>query len=91
MQWSELFDDEHEPLDNQIKEFVDSPLWDDLANYLHQTYDVHPKLFYSCCSMQKGFWKGWNVKYKKSGRNGKNTEKISAARTDNLQNGKLKR
>ena len=66
MQWSELFDDEHEPLDNQIKEFVDSPLWDDLANYLHQTYDIHPKLFYSRCSMQKGFWKGWNVKYKKT-------------------------
>mgnify|MGYP005779037109 CR=1 FL=1 len=66
MQWSELFDDEHEPLDNQIKEFVDSPLWDDLANYLHQTYDIHPKLFYSRCSMQKGFWKGWNVKYKKN-------------------------
>lgn len=31
------------------------------------------------------------IKYKKSGRNGKNTEKISAAKTDNLQNGKLKR
>jgi len=68
MQWSELFDEAHEPLDNQIKEFVDNPLWDELADYLQQTYNVEPKLFYSGCSMQKGFWRGWNVKYKKSGK-----------------------
>jgi AraC family transcriptional regulator len=64
MQWSELFNDAHEPLDSQIKEFVDTPLWDDLANFLQQKYNVQPKLFYSCCSMQKG----WNIKYKKSGK-----------------------
>jgi len=68
MQWSELYGDGHEPLDNQIKEFVATPLWDDLANHLQQTYKVGPKLFYSRCSMQKGFWKGWNVKYKKGGK-----------------------
>ena len=68
MQWSELFDEAHEPLDNQIKEFVDNPLWDELADYLQQTYNVEPKLLYSGCSMQKGFWRGWNVKYKKSGK-----------------------
>lgn len=68
MQWSELYDDGQEPQDTQIKEFVDTPLWDDLANYLQQTYKAQPKLFYSRCSMDKGFWKGWNVKYKKSGK-----------------------
>lgn len=68
MQWGELYGDEYEPLDHQIKEFVNTPLWDDLANHLQQTYNVGPTLFYSCCSMDKGFWKGWNVKYKKSGR-----------------------
>lgn len=68
MQWSELYDDGQEPQDTQIKEFVDTPLWDDLANYLQQTYKAQPKLFYSNCSMDKGFWKGWNVKYKKSGK-----------------------
>lgn len=68
MQWGELYDNGHEPLDNQIKEFVDTPLWDDLANYLQQTYNVKPKSFYSGCSMDKGLWKGWNVKYKKNGK-----------------------
>lgn len=68
MQWSELFHDGHAPLVNQIKDFVDTPLWDELANYLLQTYNVKPKLFYSRCSMDKGLWKGWNVKYKKNGK-----------------------
>lgn len=68
MQWSALYDNGHVPGENQIKEFVDTPFWDRLANHLQQTYKVEPKLFYSCCSMQKGFWKGWNVKYKKGGK-----------------------
>jgi AraC family transcriptional regulator len=68
LQWSELFGKEHEPSDSQIKEFVDTPLWDDLDNHLKQTYNVKPKLFYSSCSMQQGMWKGWNVKYRKSGK-----------------------
>jgi hypothetical protein len=29
---------------------------------------VKPKLSYSGCSMDGGAWKGWNVKYKKSGK-----------------------
>jgi AraC family transcriptional regulator len=68
MQWSELFNDGHKPPDYQIKKFVGTPLWDDLAYFLHQTYKIKPELFFSCCSMQNGFWKGWNVKYKKSGK-----------------------
>jgi AraC-like DNA-binding protein len=47
---------------------IDIPglLWDDLAIYLRESYNVQPQLFYSGCSMQDGYWKGWNVKYKKS-------------------------
>jgi len=68
MLWYELFDKAHEPQDNEIREFVDTPLWDDLAKYLQQSYKVHPKLFHSGCSMDKGYWRGWNVKYQKSGK-----------------------
>jgi len=64
--WSELWDKESEPSGSQIKEFIDTCLWDDLGNYLQQEYNVKPKLSYSGCSMDKGNWKGWNVKYKKS-------------------------
>jgi len=68
MQWSELFDKEREPDQNQVREFVSSVLWDGLDGFLRQTYNVKPKLAYSGCKMDNGEWKGWNVKYKKNGR-----------------------
>ena len=68
MLWNELFGKDHEPSNGQIREFVDTTLWDDLDNYLQKTYAVKPKLSHSNCSMDKGFWKGWNVKYQKSGK-----------------------
>lgn len=68
MQWSEQFRDEQVPSDNQIQEYVDTPLWEELTEHLQQIYKVEPKLFYSGCAMDNGFWKGWNVKYKKSGK-----------------------
>ena len=66
--WNELYGKENEPRDEQIKEFVGTPLWEQLANSLQQAYAVKPKLSYSNCAMDKGLWKGWNVKYKKSGK-----------------------
>ena len=66
MPWSELFGSDQQPSENQTVEFVGTNLWVDLGNHLQQTYNVSPKMFYSCCSMDKGFWKGWNIKYKKS-------------------------
>lgn len=68
MLWNELFDKENEPSDSQISEFVATPLWNDLTGYLRQTYNIQPTLSYSGCAMDGGLWKGWNVKYKKSGK-----------------------
>ncbi len=68
MLWNELFDKEHEPSNEQIAEFLDTPLWDDLSNHLQQVYKVKPKKEYSGCAMDEGVWKGWNVKYKKNGK-----------------------
>jgi AraC family transcriptional regulator len=68
MQWNELFNKEQKPSDKQIIKFVDNPLWDNLAKDLKQTFNIQPELSYSACSMDKGFWKGWNVKYRKSGK-----------------------
>ena len=67
-QWSDLFGKENKPSDEQIQEFVTTPLWSDLADYLKQTYNVKPETEYSYCMMDKGAWKGWNVKYKKGGK-----------------------
>ena len=68
MQWSELYTKENEPSESQIREFVSAPLWDDLDSFLKVEYKIKPKVSYSSCAMDKGMWKGWNVKYKKSGK-----------------------
>ena len=68
MQWHEIFDRGHEPSDAQIREFVDTPLFDELDGHLRETYKVKPKLAYSGCAMDGGMWKGWNIKYQKSGK-----------------------
>jgi len=68
MQWYELFDREHEPSEVQVKDFVNSPLLDELDGHLRETYKVKPKLVYSSCGMDGNAWKGWNMKYLKSGK-----------------------
>lgn len=68
MEWSERYNAAHEPSANEVKAYVDTPLWEMLDNHLRQTYKVEPKLFYSDCTMDDGAWKGWNVKFRKSGR-----------------------
>ncbi|MCC0708744.1 DUF3788 domain-containing protein [Clostridioides sp. ES-S-0190-01] len=64
MDWQDMFFQDNKPTPEQIKAFINSPLWDNLNNALTSTYDVEPKLGYSKCSMQRG----WNVKYKKRGK-----------------------
>jgi AraC family transcriptional regulator len=47
-----------------ISDYVNSPLFEQLCQYIEVEYQSKPVLEYSRCSMQYG----WNVKYKKSGR-----------------------
>ena len=68
MHWYELFDREHEPSETQIREYIDTSLFDDLDAYLRHTYKVKPRMAYSNCGMDKGLWRGWNIKYQKGGK-----------------------
>ena len=68
MQWSELFGKENEPSFDQVSDFINSSLLDNLNNHIQQTFMVKPKLSYSGCAMNGGMWKGWNIKYQKSGK-----------------------
>ena len=68
MYWCELYGKDNQPTNENIAGFIDSDLWLDFNSYLQQTYSTQPNISYSDCSMDKGFWKGWNVKYKKSGK-----------------------
>ncbi|HHV30621.1 MAG TPA: DUF3788 domain-containing protein [Clostridium sp.] len=64
MQWSELFNIDHQPSYEDIKGFIGErePLWSELLSYIELRYQVQPKMSYSKCSAQPG----WNVKYQKS-------------------------
>lgn len=43
-------------------------LWSELYNGGREPLNHQITMAYSCCSMDNGSWKGWNVKYKKSGK-----------------------
>jgi len=64
MVWSDQYDSVHQPTDENIREFIDNNLWQELNSYLQETYNTVPKMTYSRCSMQRG----WNIKYQKSGK-----------------------
>ncbi len=48
----------------EIADYVSNPLWNNLCDFVEETFSVLPQIEYSKCSMKPG----WNVKYKKSSR-----------------------
>ena len=47
-----------------ISGYVRNPVWDELLCHITETYDTRPVFEYSRCA-----WPGWNVKFKKAGKN----------------------
>jgi len=64
----EIFDKSAQPTESQIRDFVKTELYDDLDSHLRDVYKVNPKYAYSSCAMDKNIWRGWNIKYQKSGK-----------------------
>jgi hypothetical protein len=64
MKWYELFDKDHIPSFEVIREYIGEGKsnWDELVLYIEESYKAKQQLDYSKCSAQPG----WNVKYKKS-------------------------
>lgn len=65
VEWESLFQKGNKPEFDEIGSYVNNHMWEEINIFLNTTYHISPTLEYSGCSMQKG----WNVKYKKSGRN----------------------
>ncbi|MDL2318300.1 DUF3788 domain-containing protein [Eubacteriales bacterium OttesenSCG-928-A19] len=61
MTWLEEYSSEQMPTMEQMNEYVQNPLWNELHGYLQSTYDTKPKQAFSACSGQPG----WNVKYQR--------------------------
>ena len=66
MNWNEIFDADHIPSNEEIREFLGEAKsnWDELTAYIGEAYQAKPQIAYSKCSAQSG----WNVKYKKGSR-----------------------
>ena len=64
----EIFSKDKQPTEAEIKAFVGTALFSELDNHLRDNYKVAPKLAYSGCAMDHNIWRGWNLKYQKSGK-----------------------
>ncbi len=64
MDWAQRYPQESKPTEGEIIDFVRTPLWKELNEFLHGGYHVEPEMNYSSCSGQPG----WNIRYRKSGR-----------------------
>ena len=64
----EMFDKEVPPTEFEVRNFVGTELFMDLHNYVCDRYKVKPKMAYSNCAMNNNIWRGWNIKYQKSGK-----------------------
>lgn len=64
MNWDSLYKQNHQPTLKEVSGYINNKLWEDLNYFLRETYKTDPELSYSQCSMQRG----WNVKYRKSGK-----------------------
>jgi len=64
MTWDELYGQDSQPVWENINQFVNNDLYKELCTSLEREYKVLPKIEYSNCSAQRG----WNIKYKKSGK-----------------------
>ena len=64
----EMFDKEVQPTEAELRDFVETELFADLHNHVCEKYKVKPKMAYSNCAMDNNIWRGWNIKYQKSGK-----------------------
>ena len=64
----EKFEKATQPTEAELKEFANTALFDELDSHLREVYKVKPKIAYSSCAMDNNIWRGWNIKYQKSGK-----------------------
>lgn len=64
MNWNDRYPKGCPPDLESVSKYIENPLWEELCQYMEDTYHVMPKVEHSICSGAPG----WNLKYKKSGR-----------------------
>ena len=64
----EMFSKEVQPTESELMDFAGTELFADLHNHLCDCYKIKAKIAYSNCAMDNNLWRGWNIKYQKSGK-----------------------
>lgn len=64
MNWNEIYTVDKKPSAEEISEYINNHLWNELTEFVEKVYLVKPLIEYSRCSLAPG----WNVKYKKGSR-----------------------
>lgn len=64
MSWNEQYPMNKKPTEEEIADYINSPLWRELCGFIEQRWSSTPSVEYSRCSGAPG----WNVKYKKGSR-----------------------
>ena len=67
----EVFSKEKQPTEAEIRDFVGAAIFkqfSDLNKHLCESNKIKPKFAYSNCAMDNNIWRGWNIKYQKSGK-----------------------
>lgn len=59
--WDVAWPQQMKPTLSDIGEWIKNPLFEELADWMKETYQLEPSIEFSRCSMDKG----WNIKYKK--------------------------
>lgn len=53
---------EHFPSKEDIRKYIDNPIWDDFCEYIKKIYNIEPTYEFSKCTFEFG----WNVKFRKN-------------------------
>jgi len=61
MEWKDIYKEDNMPSLNEISEYINNPLYEDLSDFLKKNYNPKISIEYSKCSSIPG----WNIKYKK--------------------------
>ena len=64
----ETFNKQTQPTESELKNFIGINQFTDLHNHLRERYKINPQIAYSNCAMDNNIWRGWNIKYQKSGK-----------------------
>lgn len=64
MEWSILYTNGNQPSLEMVAAYINNPLWAEFHSHIQSKYKIEPRMEYSRCSMQAGWYeiqKEWEI------------------------------